>query len=161
MSNISTANAPCGSFSQATPSSSGWLSVAYNATLGSFLHSTSATTLSFPSISFSSSPYSPLLPGLVALHQIAGIMQQGDFIHSSCNSLVGYLTQSMPRGSSILPLGALHQEFALQHQTTSVVPQHADGTFATWYSGMPPHKYEVVVLKPAVKNCYGCGSSFV
>ena len=88
-------------------------------------------------------------------------MQQSDFIHSSCNSLVGYLTQSMPRGSSILPLGALHQGFALQHQTTSVVPQHADGTFATWHSGMLPHKYEVVVLKPAVKNCYGCGSSFV
>ena len=26
---------------------------------------------------------------------------------------------------------------------------------------MSPHKYEMVVLKPAVKNCYGCGSSFV
>ena len=103
MSNISTANAPCGSFFQATPSSSGWLFVAYNAPIGSFLHSTTATTPSFPSISFSNSPYGPPLPGLVAWHKIAGITQQGDFSHSSCNSLVGYLTQSMPCGSSILP----------------------------------------------------------
>ena len=26
---------------------------------------------------------------------------------------------------------------------------------------MLPHKNEVVVLKASVKNCYGCGSSFV
>ena len=25
---------------------------------------------------------------------------------------------------------------------------------------MSPHKYEVVVLKQCVKNCYGCGSPF-
>ena len=25
---------------------------------------------------------------------------------------------------------------------------------------MSPHKYEVVVLKPIVKTCYGCGSPF-
>lgn len=161
LSNNSTANAPCGSFIQATPSSSGGLSAAYNAPIGSFLHSTTAATSSFPSISFSNSPYSPPQPGPVALHQIARITKQGDFIHSPRNGPVGYLTQSMPSGSSISPFGALQQWFALQHQTTPVVPRHADGTFATWHSGMSPHKYEVVVLKLSVKNYYGCGSSFV
>ena len=161
VSNNSTANAPCGSFFQDTPSSSGGLSAACNVSSGSFFHSTTATTPSFPSISFSNSPYGPPQPGPVALHQIPGITQQGDFIHLSHNSPVGYFTQSMPSGSSILPFGALHQGFTLQLQTTSAVPRRADGTFATWHLGMSPHKYEVVVLKPAVKNFYGCGSLFV
>ena len=29
-----------------------------------------------------------------------------------------------------------------------------------WHSGMSPHRYEVVLLAPAVKKCYGCGDPF-
>ena len=29
-----------------------------------------------------------------------------------------------------------------------------------WHSGMSPNRYEVVLLEPMVKRCYGCGSAF-
>jgi len=61
--------------------------------------------------------------------------------------------------SSFSPYGAPQQGLAF-HQTVPVAPQHLLGTIATWHSGMSPQKYKVVVLKPCIKNCYGCGSLF-
>ena len=33
-------------------------------------------------------------------------------------------------------------------------------TLATWHTGMLPHKYDIVVLKQYIKNCYSCGTPF-
>lgn len=74
----------------------------------------------------------------------------------------GYLTPSLPSGSSTcFPYEAPQQGLAFR-QTAPVAAQGLVDNVATWHSGMSPHKYEVyvVTLKSSVKCCYGCGNSF-
>ena len=41
-----------------------------------------------------------------------------------------------------------------QQQASPVNPNFA------WHSGLSAHNYEVVLLRPSVRNCYGCGNPF-
>ena len=87
-------------------------------------------------------------------------MQYGGLGQSPLFSGGGYLTPSIPSGSSTcFPYEAPQQGLAF-HQTAPVAAQSLVGNVATWYSGMSPHKYEVVTLTPSAKCCYGCGNSF-
>ena len=87
-------------------------------------------------------------------------MQYGGLGQSPLFSGGGYLTPSIPNGSSTcFPYEAPQQGLAF-HQTAPVAAQSLVGNVATWHSGMSPHKYEVVTLKPSAKCCYGCGNSF-
>ena len=126
-----------------------------NPQYGGFLHPTPSSsgehlTAPLPSCGSSISPQQEL-----ALHQIgptAQNLQHGGFVHSSFYS-GGHLTSPIPSGSSLIsPYGLAFQQTAL------VTPQYPFSTVVTWHSGMSPHKYEGVVLKPCVKNCYGCFS---
>ena len=133
-----------------------------NPQYGGFLHPTPSNSgehisAPLPSCGSSISPQQEL-----ALHQISPTsqnLQHGSFMHSSFYG-GGHLTSPIPIGSSpISPYGAPQQGLAFQ-QTAPVAPQYPFSTVVTWHSGMPPHKYEVVVLKPCVKNFYGRGSLF-
>ena len=87
-------------------------------------------------------------------------MQYGGLGQSPLFSGGGYLTPSIPNGSSTcFPYEAPQQGLAFR-QTAPVAAQGLVGNVATWHSGMSPHKYEVVTLTPSAKCCYGCGNSF-
>ena len=87
-------------------------------------------------------------------------MQYGGLGQSPLFSGGGYLTPSIPNGSSTcFPYEAPQQGLAF-HQTAPAAAQSLVGNVATWHSGMSPHKYEVVTLTPSAKCCYGCGNSF-
>lgn len=130
-------------------------------------HFTSSTlshhSTPIPSSSWSISPYDPPQQGL-AFHQTAPTvqkMQHGGLVHSPLYSSGSYLTLSMPSGGSLMSSYGAPQQGVALHQTAPVAPHHQLGNNSTWHSGMSPQKYEVVVLKPSVKTCYGCGSPFI
>ena len=129
---------------------------------GGFLHPTPSSsgehlTTPLPSCDSSLSP-----PQQLVVHQISPStqnLQHGGFVHWSLYSR-GHLMSAIPSGSScISPYGAPQQGLAFQ-QTAPVAPQYPFSAVVTWHSGMSPHNYEVVDLKPCVKNCYGRGTSF-
>lgn len=121
--------------------SSGAINSQYGGFVQSPLFNSGGYSTSLPSDSQSISPY--VLPQLgVALNQSVPETRQ---VPTST-----YLTAAPQHLSTTSDLST-YQPF-----NSSV----ASPTLATSHSGMSSHKYEVVVLKQCVKNCYGCGTPF-
>ena len=84
---------------------------------------------------------------------------QNPFLNNSFNFLC---QSSLPHHQS-----AYYPSFTNQNYTwPAPIPQQPDFTAWNqqqnigWHSGRSPHAYEIVLLQPNLKKCYGCGAEF-
>lgn len=84
--------------------------------------------------------------------------------------IISHLLASIVTSNTSYPVSSSFQiqcpvPQAQMFSTTPTVSSSATGsqsnTFGSqWHSGMAPNRYQVVLLDPIVKKCYGCGNAF-
>ena len=86
---------------------------------------------------------------------------QNPFLRNSLNFLG---QSSLPNPQQ--PQSAFYSSFSNQNYPwPTPIPQPPQFTEwnqqnVEWHSGQSPHAYEIVLLQPNVKKCYGCGAEF-
>ena len=59
------------------------------------------------------------------------------------------------------PQAHVSRTYPQLHNSTLIPPSTTTSSTAIWHSGLAPHHYELVVLPPNVRKCYGCAHEFV